>query len=204
MPTDKTRFYVPKSAVTAAGELTESEFVEGTADLAHWGRLAVGDAVTRRVLVFDTKDALRGLVKIDFHALDQWFEEDVPIYVHPKDPYKRIDILHSTRNVKVGIDDIILADSSSPLFLLETTLRTRHYLPPTSVNWEYLKRSDTTTACPYKGEANYLHVKVNGKEYRDMAWYYRYPSSESAPIAGYICFYNERVDLWVDGVKEQR
>lgn len=136
--------------------------------------------------------------------MDQWFEEDVPIYGHPKDPYKRIDILHSTRNVKIGIDGVTLADSSSPLLLLETTLRTRHYLPPTSVKWEYLRKSGTETLCPYKGRANYYDVVVNGKEYRDLVWYYRYPTSESAPIAGYMCFYNEKVDVWVDGEKEQR
>lgn len=136
--------------------------------------------------------------------MDQWFEEDVPIYGHPKDPYKRIDILHSTRTVKVGIDGVTLAESSSPLFLLETTLRTRHYLPPTSVNWECLKPSETQTRCPYKGLANYYHVVVNGKEYRDLVWYYRYPTSESMPIAGYMCFYNEKVDVWLDGKKEER
>lgn len=136
--------------------------------------------------------------------MDQWFEEEVPIYGHPKDPYKRIDILHSTRSVKIGIDGVTLADSSSPLLLLETTLRTRHYLPPTSVKWEYLRKSSTETLCPYKGRANYYDVVVNGKEYRDLVWFYRYPTSESAPIAGYMCFYNEKVDVWIDGEKEQR
>ena len=165
------------------------------------GTLTVSDLATKRVLIF--KNALHDLIKFDFHALDQWFEEDVPVYGHPKDPYKRIDILHSTRNIKVSIDGVTLADSSAPLFLLETTLRTRHYLPPTSVSWEFLRPSESMTLCPYKGRAEYYHAVVKGKVYRDVVWYYRYPTSESAPIAGYMCFYNERVDVWVDGVKEE-
>ncbi len=176
--------------------------IEGTGGDAYFGTLTVGDGATSRVVVF--KNTMNNLIKFDFHAMDQWFEEDVPVYGHPKDPYKRIDILHSTRNVKVGIDGVTLAESSAPLFLLETTLRTRHYLPPTNVNWEYLVKSDTETLCPYKGRANYYHVVVDGKEYRDLVWYYRYPTSESAPIAGYMCFYNEKVDVWVDGEKEER
>ena len=135
--------------------------------------------------------------------MDQWYEEDVPIYCHPKDPYKRIDVLHSTRTVKVGLDGVTLAESSHPLFLLETSLRTRHYLPPTSVRWEYLSKSGTETLCPYKGRANYYDVSVGGKVYRDVVWYYRYPTAESGAIAGHLCFYNEKVDVWVDGVKEE-
>jgi uncharacterized protein (DUF427 family) len=183
--------------------LTVKDLVEGTNDAVHFVQLDNGRVATNRLLLFDI-DTLKGLYKVDFHSMDQWFEEDVPVYGHPKDPYKRIDILHSTRNVKVAVDGVTLADSSSHLFLLETTLRTRHYLPPTSVNWEYLRKSDTETLCPYKGRANYYDVIVNGKQYRDLVWYYRYPTSESAPIAGYMCFYNEKVDLWVDGEKEQR
>lgn len=174
--------------------------IEGTSSHVHFGTLTIGQRSTDRILMF--QNTLDNLIKVDFHSMDQWFEEDVPVYGHPKDPYKRIDILLSTRNIKVVIDGVTLADTSSPLFLLETTLRTRHYLPPASVKWEYLRRSDTETLCPYKGRANYYHVVIDGKEYRDVVWYYRYPTSESALIAGYMCFYNEKVDLWVDGVKE--
>jgi uncharacterized protein (DUF427 family) len=155
------------------------------------------------LIIFNTS-VLPNLVKVDFRAIDQWFEEDVPIYCHPKDPYKRIDILQSTRSVKVGIDGITLAETCNPLFLLETTLRTRYYLPPTCIRWEYLVPSETESLCPYKGKANYYHVKINKKVYRDMVWFYRYPTTESAPVAGHLCFYNELVDIWVDGEKEER
>ena len=177
--------------------------MDGTNGAAHLGRLTIENRSTDRVIVFNTS-TLKNLVKIEFKAIDQWFEENVSIYCHPKDPYKRVDILQSTRRVKVTIDGVTLAETSSPLFLLETTLRTRYYLPPTSVNWKYLSPSDTKTLCPYKGKASYYHVNVNGKVYRDLVWYYRYPTMESAPIAGHLCFYNEKVDVWVDGVKEER
>lgn len=67
-------------------------------------------------------------------SIDQWFEEDMPIYGHPKDPYKRIEILPSSRTVTVKVDDVIIAESSNNMFLLETMLRTRHYMPKTAVS----------------------------------------------------------------------
>ena len=131
----------------------------------------MGEKSTERVIVFNA-GPLKDLVKVDFPVLDQWFEEDVRIYQHPKDPFKRIDILNSTRSVKVALDGVTLAESSNPLFLLETSLPTRYYLPPTSVRWEHLSKSDTETYCPYKGKANYYNLNVNGKEYKDLVWYY--------------------------------
>ena len=101
-------------------------------------------------------------------------------------------------------DGIALATTTSPLFLLETSLRPRYYLPPTSVNWQVLSKSDTETYCPYKGRANYYNITVNGKEYKDLVWYYQYPTLESAAIAGHLCFYNEKVDIWIDGTKEKQ
>ena len=72
------------------------------------------------------------------------------------------------------------------------------------VNWEYTSESDTTTFCPYKGKAEYYNLNVNGKEIKDAIWWYRYPTIESAPIAGMVCFYNEKVDVFIDGVKEEK
>jgi uncharacterized protein (DUF427 family) len=197
------RFYVPLKSFKSGATLTKTSEIDGTDGGAYLASLSVGDRSTERVIVFTTAP-LKDLVKIDFKELDQWFEEDVLIYQHPKDPFKRIDILNSTRPIKVALDDVTLAESVNPLFLLETALRPRYYLPPTSVKWEYLTKSDTETYCPYKGKANYYNVNVNGKEYKDLVWYYVYPTAESAPVAGHLCFYNEKVDIWVDGVQEER
>ncbi|KAF2181019.1 DUF427-domain-containing protein [Zopfia rhizophila CBS 207.26] len=197
------QFYIPTTSFTSHAILAKSSPISGTNGGAHLGKLTIGGKSTDRVIIFST-DNLKDLVKVDFEEMDQWFEEDVPIYQHPKDPFKRIDILNSTRPVKVALDGVTLAECSNPLFLLETSLRTRYYLTPTSVKWEYLTKSDTETYCPYKGKANYYNVTIDGKEYKDLVWYYVYPTAESAPIAGHMCFYNEKVDIWVDGVREER
>ena len=201
-PTMTPRFYVPYSSVTPACKKDRSEHpIHGTHEKAYFVTLSVRDKTIDRAMLF-VDGPLKDLLKVDFPALDSWFEEDVPIYQHPKDPYKRIDVLHSTRSIRVEVDGVTLAASSSPLFLLETSLRVRYYLPPTSIEWKHLSKSDTITYCPYKGRAEYYNVTVNEKTYRDVVWYYQYPTAESAAIAGHICFFNEKVDVWVDGVKE--
>ncbi|KAF2123070.1 hypothetical protein BDV96DRAFT_482137 [Lophiotrema nucula] len=197
------QFYVPISSIASSASLSKTSEVDGTNGGAHLAKLTVGDKSTSRAIIFSAAP-LKDLVKIDFKEVDQWFEEDVPIYQHPKDPYKRIDILASSRPVKVALDGVTLAETTAPLFLLETSLRTRYYIPPTSVKWEYLTKSDTETVCPYKGKANYYNVTTEGKEYKDLVWYYVYPTSESELVAGHLCFYNEKVDIWVDGEKEKR
>lgn len=135
---------------------------------------------------------------------DSWFEEDTEIYVHPKDPYKRIDIIPSSRHVVVKVDDTVVAETYSPLLLCETGLPVRYYLPKTSCNFELLEPSNTVTSCPYKGDANYYSIVIEGKMYRDYIWWYRYPTPESIAIAGKVCFYNEKVDIYLDGVKQER
>ncbi|KAI2480990.1 hypothetical protein Ptr902_08016 [Pyrenophora tritici-repentis] len=196
------QFYIPLSSFTREASISKATTpIPDTNSGAHLATLTIGNRSTNRVIIFTT-GVLSDLVKIDFRAVDQWFEEDMPIYCHPKDPYKRIDILPSTRSVKVAVDGVTLAECSNALFLMETTLPTRYYVPPTSVNWEYLTASGTETLCPYKGKAEYYDVNVKGRVYRDLVWYYRYPTTESAPIAGHLCFYNEMVDIWVDGEKE--
>ncbi|XP_014562331.1 hypothetical protein COCVIDRAFT_32774 [Bipolaris victoriae FI3] len=197
------QYFIPISSFTSDAKLSREAAVDNTSNAAYLGTLTVGTRSTHRILVFSS-GILKDLVKVDFPAIDQWFEEDTRIYCHPKDPYKRIDILSSARSIRVALDGVTLAETTSALFLLETTLRTRYYVPPTSVSWEFLEPSETKTLCPYKGQAEYYHVHVNGKVYRNLVWYYRYPTMESAPIAGYLCFYNEAVDVWVDGVKEVR
>ncbi|KAH7132364.1 hypothetical protein B0J11DRAFT_225462 [Dendryphion nanum] len=198
------QFYIPLTAFVPAATLTRTSAIDNTSGTAHLGTLTIGQKTTNRVLIFNTPE-LRDLVRIEFSALDQWFEEEVPIHVHPKDPYKRIDILTSTRSIKVALHGTVLAETTTPIFLLETTLPTRYYLPPMSVMWKYLVKSETETYCPYKGKANYYHVKIGDEGmYKDLVWYYTYPTMESAAIAGHLCFYNEKVDIWVDGEKEEK
>jgi len=144
--------------------------------------------------------ALQGHVRLDWAAMDEWFEEDEPVYVHPRDPYTRVDILHSSRHVEVRIDGTTVASSRSPRVLFETGLPARYYLPMTDVRLDLLTPTTTVTRCPYKGTASYWSFG----EHADVAWCYRAPLPESQKIAGLVAFYNERVELVVDGVVQER
>ncbi|MEV6368012.1 DUF427 domain-containing protein [Micromonospora musae] len=153
-------------------------------------------------------DALPGLtetVRFDWAALDSWFEEDEEVFVHPRNPYARVDALRSTRRVRVELDGIVLAESTSPVLLFETGLPTRYYLNRTEVNLAHLVPSGTRTACPYKGRTSqYWSVRGNGTIHPDLAWSYEFPTGALLPIAGLIAFYNEKVDLIVDGERLAR
>jgi uncharacterized protein (DUF427 family) len=97
-----------------------------------------------------------------------------------------------------------VASSAGSTHLLETSLPTRYYLPLSSVDQSYLRPSNLVTKCPYKGDAEYYDIVINGEVYKDLVWYYRVPTHESAAIAGLVCFYNEKVDIWLDGVELER
>ena len=144
-------------------------------------------------------EELRDLVRFEFAAMQEWLEEDEPIYVHPRDPYKRVDVLGSSRHVRVALDGVTLAASSQSRILFETSLPPRYYLPLSDVRFDLLRPSDTQTRCPYKGTATYWSVEVNGVVHEDLVWIYRSPLPESQKVAGLACFYSERVDLFVDG-----
>ena len=138
-----------------------------------------------------------------WNKVDYWFEEDEEVFVHARNPYKRIDCLPSTRHVRVELDGVTLAESSRPTLVFETGLPTRYYLPVTDVRADMLARSEKTTRCPYKGLANYYSVQgVEGGE--DLVWFYQLPTSESIKIANLVCFFNERVDVFVDGELQER
>lgn len=143
---------------------------------------------------------IRGHVRFDWEAMDAWFEEDEQVYVHPRDPYTRVDILPSSRHVRVEVDGVTVADSRAARILFETGLPARYYLPKTDVRLDLLEHTDTVTHCPYKGSAEYW--SVNGHE--DLAWSYRTPLPESERVAGLVAFYNEKLDIYVDGELEER
>ena len=138
---------------------------------------------------------LRGFVAFDWGKIDSWFEEGEEVFGHPRDPYKRIDCIASTRHVKVTLGGEVVAESSRPIILFETNLKPRYYLPKIDVRLDLLRDSDTHTVCPYKGTASYYSVEVAGQLYEDYIWYYPQALPESMPIAGsYVCFYDEKVD----------
>jgi uncharacterized protein (DUF427 family) len=149
-------------------------------------------------------EELRDLVRLEWASMDAWFEEDEEVFTHPRDPYTRVDILASSRHVRVEVDGATIAESASPRLLFETGLPVRYYLPKTHVRLDVLIPTATVTHCPYKGEAEYWAVRTPGRVHDDLAWSYRTPLPESEKIAGLIAFYNEKVDIYVDGVLQER
>lgn len=147
---------------------------------------------------------LRDLIRLDWHAMDAWFEEDEEVFTHPRDPYTRVDILASSRHVRVEVDGTVVADSTSPRLLVETGLPVRWYIPKPHVRLDLLVPSDTVTHCPYKGRAEYWSVRTPEGVRDDLAWSYRAPLPESQKIAGLIAFLDEKVDVIVDGVRRER
>jgi uncharacterized protein (DUF427 family) len=151
------------------------------------------------------RSALRGHVAFDWAKMDAWFEEDDEVYVHPRDPYKRVDVLHSSRHVQVVVAGTLVAETRRPALLFETGLPTRYYLPKADVRLDLLVPTDTETRCPYKGLASYYAVVVGPTVVRDIAWCYRHPIPECSKIENLICFFNERVDaLYVDGELQEK
>lgn len=139
-----------------------------------------------------------------WHKMDHWYEEEEEVFVHPRDPYHRVDMVQSSREVQVAIDGVTIAESSSPVLLFETGLPARYYLSQDDIRMEFLESTKTVTSCPYKGDASYWSVKVNGNTYTDLVWGYMEPLPEAYKINKLLCFYNEKVDITVDGVLQQR
>ena len=149
-------------------------------------------------------EEIRGLVRFDWDAMDEWLEEDEPVYTHPRDPYHRVDILASSRHVRVDVDGTTVANSVRPVILFETGLPPRYYLPLSDIRTDLLTPSDTETHCPYKGRATYWSVDTGHGARPDLVWAYRAPLPESQKIAGLACFYDEKVDVYLDGALQER
>lgn len=162
---------------------------------------AGGQVATSAARVFDAGDGpVAGSVRFDWDAVE-WFEEDEPIVGHPRNPYVRVDALRSHRHIRVELDGVLLAEAHDPVLLFETGLPTRYYLDRTDVTFAHLEPSDTQTLCPYKGvTSGYWSVRVGDELHPDLAWTYDYPLPACASIARMIAFYNEKVDIIVDGV----
>jgi uncharacterized protein (DUF427 family) len=147
---------------------------------------------------------LREHVAFYWSKLDAWFEEDEEVYVHPRDPHKRVDAIPSSREVRVVVDGVEIANTRRPTLLFETGLPTRYYIPRTDVRLDLLESTETTTQCPYKGRAVYWSVKTGDKVHKDLVWSYPFPIPECPKIEKLMAFYNEKVDIFVDGEPQER
>jgi uncharacterized protein (DUF427 family) len=171
-------------------------------DASYWS-ITVGDRTAENA-VWGYPEPLEGAPPLaDYLAfywdrVDAWYEEDEEIFVHPRDPYHRVDVLASSRHVTVRLDGQVLAESRRPRILYETGLPPRYYLPEEDVRTDLLVDSATVTRCPYKGKAEYRSVRVGGTLHEDLVWTYPQPLPEARAIAGLLCFWNEKVELAVE------
>jgi uncharacterized protein (DUF427 family) len=176
---------------------------------ATYRSIRVGDRVAEDA-VWAYEDPLEAAPFLVGHAafywdrLDGWFVEDAEVFGHPRDPYSRIDVYPTSRRVRVSLDGELLAESERALALYETGLPPRFYLPPEDVRVGLLEASDTRTRCAYKGLASYWHVRIGDTIHEDLAWAYPDPDRDGEPVRGLIAFFNERVDLEVDGAAQER
>ncbi len=200
-------YYIPaadvRAALIPAGESAHSPS-RGDGEVLHV-KTAAGLA-ERAALQYPASplEQLRGLVRLDWNAMTEWLEEDEPVYVHPRDPYTRVDILASSRQVRVELDGMTAAQSAQPRILFETGLPPRYYLPLADVEMHLLRPSATASHCPYKGTASYWSVDTGRAVHTDVVWMYRTPLPESQKIAGLACFYDEKVDVYLDGERQER
>ncbi|HEV2335117.1 MAG TPA: DUF427 domain-containing protein [Stellaceae bacterium] len=154
---------------------------------------------------YDEVPALKDFVAFYWDRVDGWYEEDEEIFVHPRDPYKRVDAILSSRHVQLILGGEVIADTKRARFLFETRLPTRYYIPPEDVRMDLLVPSDKTTACPYKGKARYWSAKIGDELFPDIVWSYPAPIAECPKIKGHLSFFNELVDeIRVDGVAVPR
>jgi uncharacterized protein (DUF427 family) len=203
-------YYFPKKDVRtdlleATDHATHCPF---KGDASYWS-VRVGDRIAENAVwgypePIDSCPPIAGYLAFYWQEMDHWYEEDEEVFVHPRDPYHRIDVLESSRHVKVTVGGEIVAETNRPTILFETGLPPRYYMPLEDVGEKVIVASETTTQCPYKGTASYYSVEAGGERVEDLIWYYPDPIPEAAKIEGLLCFFNEKVDLEVDGEEQQR
>lgn len=205
---DRTPFYAFPREDVRLDWLEPAPDEPGEADKIYWD-VQVGERTIKKA-AWSYPDppasyaALKNHLVFVWHKMDHWYEEEEEVFVHPRDPYKRVDAIPSSRQVRVVIDGETVADTHRPTLLFETGLPTRYYIPPEDVRTGLLEPAQSTTSCPYKGVASYWSVRVGDETYRNLVWGYPDPIPECPNIEGLMCFYNEKVDIYVDGELQPR
>jgi uncharacterized protein (DUF427 family) len=168
------------------------------------GERTVHDAMWEYREPLDAASFLTGHVALYWNRVDEWFAEDELLLGHPRDPFHRIDVHPTSRHVRVLLDGEVLAESVRARGLFETALPPRWYLPAEDVQADLLEASATTTRCAYKGSASYWSVRVGDRFEDDLVWSYLEPEHDAEQVRGLLCFFNERVDLELDGEPVER
>ena len=187
-------YWIPKSDFLKTVNFEDDKPVSGINSST--STLSIDNKSVASLVVPDSFNSeLAGYVKIEFKALDAWYEEQSQVVYHPKDPWHRVDVLPSGRHVKVEIEGVTVADTGSEggvMSLWETKFPARWYLPRTAIKWEYLTPSTTHTGCPYKGQASYYNAVIDGKEIKDVVWWYEKPDSGVCHYYWHAVFLSEQ------------
>jgi uncharacterized protein (DUF427 family) len=176
---------------------------------ASYYTISVGERVVKNGAWYypdpiDGAPAITGLIAFYWDKVDTWMEEDEEVIGHARDPYHRIDLRKTSRHIRISLEGQLLAETTRAVALFESNLPTRWYIPGEDVVAE-LVPSDKDTICPYKGHAGYYSVRLeNGELIEDLIWYYADPFSDALGVAGLLCFYNEQVDIELDGEQQER
>jgi uncharacterized protein (DUF427 family) len=186
----------------------KDEAAEPDPEITRW-RLQVNDRVVENAARAYThpegeRAALQDHLTFHWNEMDSWFEEDTEVLVHPRDPYTRVDVVDSSRHVRVEIEGLVVAETRRPRLMYETGLPTRYYVPKQDVRMDLLEHTASTTRCPYKGTAVYWSFRAGDKLFKDIVWSYPAPIPECTKIENLLSFYNEKVDLFVDGKLQER
>ena len=111
-------------------------------------------------------------------------------------PRDRITLVPSEKRVRVMAGGASVADSAGTLLLLETGHRPVYYFPREHVRMDLLSPTNHRTTCPYKGDASYFTLKIDGRTVENAAWSYEQPIAGMEPIANRLAFYWDKVDRW--------
>lgn len=197
------QYYIPAADVRAEFLVADDHEEDTPRGRVQRRSLVVGEHRRPGAALFLPQSTVRGLdatYRFEWSAMDAWFEEDEQVHVHPRSPYVRVDALRTSRHVRVEKDGVLLAEADSAVALLETGLPPRYYLDRSAVHWEHLRATATRTSCPYKGTTgDYWSVVTPTGLHEDLAWGYAFTTREAQPVAGMVAFYNEHVDITLDG-----
>ena len=115
-------------------------------------------------------------------------------------PGHTITITSSDVHVEVRVDGEKIAETDHAVLLEETGMPTRYYMRPEEIRMDLFRPTTFKTQCPFKGEASYWTLELNGAMHDGIVWSYESPIADAQAINGLLCFYNDRVDLTVDSV----
>ena len=201
-------YYFPASDVrmdlmVPSGKKTECPY---KGEASYWslkaGNKTADNAAWSYINPLPEASELKNHFAFEWNKMDAWYEEDEEVFVHPRDPYKRVDVMPSKRHVRIVIDGQTVADTRRPRLLFETNHPVRYYIPQEDVRMDFLVPSTAQSRCPYKGPASYWSVKIGDQIFEDMIWGYKEPIPECPKIKGLLCFFHERgAEIYVDGEK---